>query len=364
MELKFIQYINRRLLITFLLLVIFSLLNLYSASRTVSGDIFEKQVMMYLVGIGIITVVLIFDYRFWSQFGYYFYILTIFLLITVLVAGKASSGAQRWLSVGGIIFQPSELAKLAVIVALAKYFETREERDGFTFRDLLLPLIMIGIPAALIIVQPDLGTALHIVLSGVGLLVFVGIRFTTLISLAGIGIIMMPLGWLFLKDYQKARILSFINPSLDPLGTGYHVIQSKIAVGSGRIFGKGFLQGTQTQLRFLPEQHTDFVFATLSEEWGFIGAGITLILFLIFLYTCLEIASKAKDRFGFILAGGITLSLFLQIFINIAMVLGLLPVVGIPLPMFSYGRSALFVFLIEVALLSNIDLRRRIFKGL
>lgn len=362
MELKFVQYINRRLLITFLLLVIFSLLNLYSASRTVAGNIFEKQVMMYIIGMGIITLVILFDYRFWSQFGYHFYILTILLLVTVLVAGKTSSGAQRWLSIGGVIFQPSELAKLAVLVALAKYFETREERDGFTFKELIVPLIIIGIPSSLILVQPDLGTALHIVLTGAALLVFVGIRFTTLISLAGIAIIMMPLGWLFLKDYQKARILSFINPSLDPLGTGYHVIQSKIAVGSGRIFGKGFLQGTQAQLRFLPEQHTDFIFATLSEEWGFIGAGITLILFFIFLYTCIEISSKAKDRFGFILSAGITLSLFIQIFINISMVLGLLPVVGIPLPMFSYGRSALLIFLIEVALLSNIDIRRRIFK--
>ncbi len=362
MELKFVQYINRRLLITFLLLVIFSLLNLYSASRTVAGNIFEKQVMMYIIGAGIITLVILFDYRYWSQFGYHFYILNILLLIFVLVAGKTSSGAQRWISIGGVIFQPSELAKLAVLVALAKYFETREERDGFTFKELIVPLIIIGIPASLIIVQPDLGTALHIVLTGAALLVFVGIRLSTLISLAGIAIIMMPLGWLFLKDYQKARILSFMNPSLDPLGTGYHVIQSKIAVGSGRIFGKGFLQGTQAQLRFLPEQHTDFVFATLSEEWGFIGAGITLILFFIFLYTCIEISSKAKDRFGFFLSAGITLSLFIQIFINIAMVLGLLPVVGIPLPMFSYGRSALLVFLIEVALLSNIDIRRRIFK--
>lgn len=362
MELKFLQYINRRLLITFFLLVIFSLLNLYSASRTVAGNIFEKQVMMYIIGMGIITLVILFDYRFWSQFGYYFYILTILLLVIVLIAGKTSSGAQRWLSIGGVIFQPSELAKLAVLVALAKYFETREERDGFTFKELIVPLIIIGIPASFIIVQPDLGTALHIVLTGAALLVFVGIRFTTLISLAGIAVIMMPLGWLFLKDYQKARILSFINPSLDPLGTGYHVIQSKIAVGSGRIFGKGFLQGTQAQLRFLPEQHTDFIFATLSEEWGFIGAGITLILFFIFLYTCIEISSKSKDRFGFILSAGITLSLFIQVFVNIAMVLGLLPVVGIPLPMFSYGRSALLVFLIEVALLSNIDIRRRIFK--
>lgn len=362
MELKFVQYINRRLLITFLLLVIFSLLNLYSASRTVAGDIFEKQVMMYVIGMGIITLVILFDYRFWSQFGYHLYIFTILLLVTVLVAGKTSSGAQRWLSIGGVIFQPSELAKLAVLVALAKYFETREEMDGFTFKELIVPLIIIGIPASFIIVQPDLGTALHIVLTGAALLVFVGIRLTTLISLAGIAVTMMPLGWLFLKDYQKARILSFINPSLDPLGTGYHVIQSKIAVGSGRIFGKGFLQGTQAQLRFLPEQHTDFVFATLSEEWGFLGAGITLILFLIFIYTCIKISSRSKDRFGFILSAGITLSLFVQVFVNIAMVLGLLPVVGIPLPMFSYGRSALLVFLIEVALISNIDIRKRIFK--
>lgn len=364
MELKFINYINRRLLITFLLLVTFSLLNLYSASRNVPGNIFEKQLLMYVIGIGIITIVILFDYRLWSQFGYYFYIFTVLLLITVLLAGKVSSGAQRWLSIGGLVFQPSELAKLSVLVALAKYFETREERDGFSLKELLVPLIMIGIPAGLIVLQPDLGTAVHIVLFGSALLIFVGIRLSTLLFLGGLGAVFMPVGWFFLKDYQRARILSFLNPKLDPLGTGYHVIQSKIAVGSGGLFGKGFLKGTQTQLRFLPEQHTDFVFATLSEEWGFIGAGITIILLLIFIYTCFEITSKAKDRFGYILSAGITLSLFIQIIINIAMVIGLLPVVGIPLPMFSYGRSALLVFLVEVALLINIDIRRRIFKEL
>lgn len=364
MELKFINYINRRLLITFLLLVAFSLLNLYSASRNVPGNIFEKQLLMYVMGIGIITIVILFDYRLWSQFGYYFYIFTSLLLITVLLAGKVSSGAQRWLSIGGLVFQPSELAKLSVLVALAKYFETREERDGFSLKELLVPLIMIGIPAGLIVLQPDLGTAVHIVLFGSALLIFVGIRLSTLLFLGGLGVVLMPVGWFFLKDYQRARILSFLNPKLDPLGTGYHVIQSKIAVGSGGLFGKGFLKGTQTQLRFLPEQHTDFVFATLSEEWGFIGAGITIILLLIFIYTCFEITSKAKDRFGYILSAGITLSLFIQIIINISMVIGLLPVVGIPLPMFSYGRSALLVFLVEVALLINIDIRRRIFKEL
>jgi len=351
-------------LITFLLLVGISLINLYSASRTVAGDVFEKQLIMYIAGTGIIALVLLFDYRLWSQFGYYYYALSILLLITVIFIGKTSSGAQRWLSLGNVVFQPSELAKLAVIVALSKYFESREEKEGFPFGMLIFPFFVIGVPALLIALQPDLGTALHIVLTGVGILIFIGIRTGTLVTLSILAIALMPMGWFFLKDYQKARILSFLNPSLDPLGTGYHVIQSKIAVGSGRIFGKGFLHGTQAQFRFLPEQHTDFVFATLSEEWGFVGAIITLVLYLILIFTCIEIAGKAKDRFGFLLASGITISIFIQVFVNIAMVLGMLPVVGIPLPMFSYGRSALLVFLIEIALISNIDIRRRIFKEL
>lgn len=362
MENRILKFINRRLLITFLLLAIISLLNLYSASRTVPGDIFEKQLMMYILGIAVLLLIVIFDYKLWSQFGYYLYILGIFLLIAVLLVGKVSSGAQRWLSFWGIIFQPSELAKLLVIVGLAKFFETREDLDGFGFRDLLIPIILILLPAGLIIVQPDLGTALHIILTGGCILLFVGIRKGTLIALSAFSMIMLPVGWHFLKEYQKARILSFINPSLDPLGTGYHVIQSQIAVGSGRIFGKGFFKGTQTQLRFLPEQHTDFVFATFSEEWGFVGALLVLVLFFIFIYTIFEISSKAKDRFGYLLIAGIGISLLIQVFINIAMVLGLLPVVGIPLPMFSYGRSALLIFMIELGLIANVDLRRSIFK--
>ncbi|HEY4717165.1 MAG TPA: rod shape-determining protein RodA [bacterium] len=364
MEIRFPKYLNRRLIGTFIALTFIGILNLFSASRAVSYDIFQKQVLLVLLGIAVMAVMVFVDYRFWSRVAYPIYAGALGLLMLVLLAGKVSGGAQRWISFGGQVFQPSELMKLSIIILLAKFFESREVKEGMRFKNLILSGAIVLIPFFLVVLQPDLGTALHTTIGGFAVLLFVGIRVRSLIALSTGAAAIAPAAWFFLKDYQKKRMLSFLNPSMDPLGSGYHIIQSKIAIGSGGIFGKGFLQGTQTQLGFLPEHYTDFIFSTFSEEWGFLGAFIVFALFFIFIITAFDIAVKAKDRFGFLLASGITFFISAQLLINLGMVLGLLPVVGIPLPFFSYGRSSLIILMIECALLINIDLRKRIFTDL
>jgi len=253
--------------------------------------------------------------------------------------GKSVSGSRRWLALGPVSFQPAELAKLAVILVLARYFHRRPQLAPLTFKDLLAPVALVLLPALIIIKQPDLGSGLLVVAVAAAVILFAGVHWRTLVvSLIGL-LAAAPAAWPFLKDYQKQRILAFLNPEKDPLGAGYHIIQSEIAVGSGQFWGKGFLKGTQSQLYFLPEQHTDFVFSVFAEEWGFAGS------------TC-------KDRFGQFLAVGVTALLFWQIFINLCMVTGLCPVVGLPLPLLSYGGSSLVTTLLALGILLNIRMRR------
>jgi rod shape determining protein RodA len=275
--------------------------------------------------------------------------------------GIITSGAQRWVKFGFITFQPSEFVKISCIMALAKFFQRPPHREGYSLKTLLVPFLLLFLPLGLILKQPDLGTAIILFLVFFSILFFVKVRWSTLLTLVLAGASALPLLWNFLKEYQKKRIITFFNPDLDPLGAGYHLIQSKIALGSGGIIGKGFMKGTQSKLGFLPEQQTDFIFSALGEEWGLIGALIVVGLYLAMILWGLRIAVESKDRFGAILAFGVVAMLFWHIFINIGMTLGMMPVVGIPLPLLSYGGSFLVSTLVGIGILLNVSMRRYLF---
>lgn len=349
------------LLITVLFISTMGILNLYSSTYPHTGSgtpLFIKQIYWLLAGIGLAIFILLFDYRTFIRYAYPFYIFCLFLLLLVMIFGRTTSGSQRWLQLGFFSFQPSELAKIAIILALTRYFTENENTLGYGFRDLIVPFLILAIPLALIFKQPDLGTTGLLVLISFSMLAFMGFRLQTWLALGGACVAAAPIFWHFLKDYQKTRLLTFINPDLDPLKTGYHITQSKIAVGSGTIWGKGWLKGTQSQLHFLPEQHTDFVFSVWAEEWGFVGAFLLLFLFLLLISRGLKIANTSKDRAGAVLAIGISAMLFWQIFINVGMVVGIVPVVGVPLPLFSYGGTSVISTLMGIGILMNISMRR------
>jgi rod shape determining protein RodA len=346
-------------------LIAVGVINLYSATAQAEAGtpIYLKQIYWTVLGIFFLLIVLFFDYHLLLPVAYPLYWISIFLLIGVLVFGRAISGSQRWLTVASFSFQPSELVKISLILALAKYFFQNEVSHRYGFRDLYLPFGMALLPALLIIKQPDLGTALLLILVAISLFLFLGVEWKALFISLGSLLLSLPLFWLFLKDYQKKRILIFLQPESDPLGAGYHIIQSKIAVGSGGFWGKGFLKGTQGQLRFLPEQHTDFALSVLAEEWGFIGSMVVVTLFLLLILWSLNIARQSKDRFGMILALGISFIFFWQSLVNMGMVVGWVPVVGIPLPFISYGGSSIMASLIGIGLLLNIHMRRFIIQS-
>jgi len=317
-----------------------------------------KQLIWYSAGLIVMVLSFLFNYKLLGKWAYAIYLICIILLIAVLFFGTYAGGARRWLILGPVSVQPSEIVKIAVIIILARYYSKHAHTSGLTLRELVTPLIFTLIPFVLIVNQPDLGTAILLILIAGSMTVFVKIEKRSYIYITAFCSILIPAIWFLLKEYQKQRILTFLNPDLDPLGAGYHIIQSKIAVGSGMIFGKGFLQGTQNMLDFLPEQHTDFIFSVLAEEWGFVGSLVVLLFFLLLVVRGLTIAYGCRDTFGTILAGGITIFIFWQIVINIGMVMGLMPVVGVPLPFISYGGSSIITVMICIGILMNISMRR------
>lgn len=364
--------IDRRLFIHFdwtllgiiLLIASIGILNLYSTTSNmeVAGTPFYlKQIFWLLIGLAMMMTIAFIEYRFYADFAYIVYTIALILLLAVLGYGIITSGAQRWVKIGSLSFQPSEFVKISLILALAKFFKQPPPREGYSLKSLLFPFLFLLLPTVLILKQPDLGTAIILVLVFFSILFFVKIRWSSLLILTLGGASILPLLWNFLKEYQKRRIITFFNPDLDPLGAGYHLIQSKIAVGSGEIIGKGFMKGTQSKLGFLPERQTDFIFSALGEEWGFIGCLIVVGLYFALIMWGLHIAIQSKDRFGAILAFGVVAMLFWHIFINIGMVLGMMPVVGIPLPLFSYGGSFLISTMIGIGLLLNVSMRRFLF---
>ncbi|MDG6283599.1 rod shape-determining protein RodA [Glaesserella parasuis] len=326
------------LLIGLLAITGYGLLVLYSASGG-SEKMFTNRVIQVCLGLGVMFVMAMFPPRFYEKVSPYLYVVCIILLILVDVSGEISKGAQRWLNLGFIRFQPSEIAKLSVPLMVASYLGNRSLPPNL--RDTSIALAIIIAPTLLVAMQPDLGTSILVCAAGLFVLFLAGLSW----KLIGAGIVFLagfiPIMWFYLMhDYQKTRVMTLIDPDKDPLGTGYHIIQSKIAIGSGGIEGKGWMEGTQSQLDFLPEPHTDFIFAVLSEEFGLIGVLVLLAIYLFIIARGLMIGAKSASAFGRILSGGTALLLFVYVFVNIGMVSGILPVVGVPLPLFSYGGTS------------------------
>lgn len=343
-------------------LALIGILTIYSSTYSVmeeqAGSLATKQFYWLLMGMIALLGALAIDYHHLDRLAYPFYGAVLFLLVLVLFVGHSGGGSQRWLNLGFFALQPSEPAKLATVLVLAKYLQYDEPPKGYYLRDLWTAFLLVGPLIVLTLVQPDLGTALLIAFVLLSLLLMGGMRLRSFLYMTTAGVSVLPIAWHFLKGYQKKRILTFLNPDLDPLGAGYHVIQSKIAIGSGRLLGKGYLKGTQNQLDFLPAQHTDFIFSVFAEEWGLIGCLILLVLYFALLAYCLQVVVRARDRFGSLLVLGMATIFFWQVTINIAMVTGILPVVGIPLPLLSYGGSSLLSMMVAVGLIMNINMRR------
>ncbi|MBX7199921.1 MAG: rod shape-determining protein RodA [Rhodospirillaceae bacterium] len=333
---------------------------LYSAGGGSLQPWAGPQLVKFIVGVGVVLVVAMVDIRILLQYAYVFYGLVLILLVVVDVKGIIGMGAQRWIDLGVITLQPSELMKPALIMALARYFQGVGIEDIGRPINLLVPVIMTLVPVALIIKEPDLGTALLVLMSAAGVLFMAGVRMWKFALVIAVGLGAIPVIWPFLHDYQQNRVLTFLNPERDPLGDGYHILQSKIALGSGGLFGKGFMDGTQSRLNFLPEKQTDFIFTMLAEELGMVGALGLLALYVIVLIYGYSIAFRCRHQFGRLVAMGLTTGFFLFFFINIAMVMGLLPVVGVTLPFISYGGTSLLTLMLCVGILMNVHVHRDI----
>ncbi len=349
-------------------IMVVGLLNVYSATAVgyvgdeSASSFVLRQFSFFIAGMGVISLVMLFDYRFLERAAYLIYGLNLLALISVEFIGVLRYGARRWIDLGLLSYQPSETMKLATLLALAKYFQARTSLDKLDFKDLWPPLLILGAPAVFTIVQPDLGTGGHLAIAGSVVLLFVGIRTRVLVTAAILGVVSLPIFWQYgLKPYQKDRIRTFVDPTSDPKGQGYNALQSMIAVGSGKISGKGFTKGTQTQLDFTPEGHTDFIFTVLAEEWGLMGCLLLFGLYVFLFQRCVAIASAARDKFGSLLCVGIIGMLASQIFINIAMVTGMFPIVGIPLPLASYGGTSVLTVCLALGFLLNVGYRRSIF---
>ncbi|MCK4390563.1 MAG: rod shape-determining protein RodA [Desulfobacterales bacterium] len=344
------------------MLTLYSAVNASADMANITGSVHLRQSYWFGIGIAVMVLMLVFNYKWLKRWALAVYAFSLILLVAVAFVGKEVSGCQRWLLIGPFSFQPSELIKISVIILLAGYFSDRVSQEGFTLKDLWRPLVWTLIPFALIARQPDLGTSLILLLIAGSMTIFVKIERRSLLCLSAVGIVVSALAWFFLEEYQKQRIFGYLNPEGDPLGAGYHILMSKIAVGSGMLFGKGFLSGSLKALSFVPEQRTDFIFSVLAEEWGFLGSALVISLYLFVVIWGLNIAVRSREPFGTILAVGLTSMIFWQALVNVAMVLALLPVVGVPLPLISYGGSSVLVTMGAIGILLNISMRRFLFK--
>jgi rod shape determining protein RodA len=320
-----------------------------------------RQLVWVGVGAALMTTAALIDYRALGTYAYAFYALAVALLIVVAVAGHSTGGSRRWINLGILNLEPSEIAKIAVVLVMVRYLREDPPKGGWNLLHMIVPALLLAVPAVLVLKQTDLGTALILILI-TGTLIFVGgLNWRMLMVLMLGAVLAAPVGWHFLKPYQRGRLVSFLNPQSDPLGSGYHIIQSEIAIGSGGAWGKGFLNGTQARLNFLPEQTTDFIFAVFAEEFGFFGSIVLLGLYSALIARGAWIARHARDRFGALLAIGFTGVVFWQVAINIGMATGMLPVVGITLPLVSYGGSSLIAMMAAMGVLISINTRRYLF---
>ncbi len=364
---RLITHMNWSLLAYTIIIFLIGIGNLYSASgvRLENGmfvsPFYQRQFVWGVIGLFAMLLCITFDYRHLQSLALPIFLFTIILLIATLIVGKSTYGAKRWISLGFFNIQPGELAKMSTLILGARMLSLNG--TALSWKRLIQIVTIALIPAALIAIQPDLGTALTIIAILGGMICYHGLKPYVLKTCIMFIPLLIPLGWFLLHDYQKQRILTFLDPTKDPRGSGYHIIQSQIAIGSGQFYGKGFLEGTQSQLRFLPEKHTDFVIAVFGEEWGFLGCVILMGLLCFFLLAIFNTTKDAKDRFGSTLAAGIFMYFFWQLFVNIGMVVGIMPVVGIPLPFLSYGGSSMLVNFILIGLVLNISMRRFVFKN-
>jgi rod shape determining protein RodA len=331
---------------------------LYSAAGGSFDPWADRQMIRFVVGVLLMIGVAIVDLRVWLRNAYFIYLGALLLLIGVEIAGDIGMGAQRWIDLGVFQLQPSELMKVALVLALARYFHSLEAESVRRILPLVPPLLLIVVPALLVLKQPDLGTAGMLIMGGGALFFAAGVRLWKFGVLIAGGLAAVPVAWNLLHDYQKNRVLTFIDPERDPLGAGYHILQSKIAFGSGGVFGKGFLLGTQSHLNFLPEKQTDFIFTMLAEEFGLVGALTLLLIYTVLIAYGFAIAMRSRSHFGRLLALGLTFNLFLFVFINMAMVMGIIPVVGVPLPLISYGGTAMLTVLIGFGLVMSVYVHR------
>lgn len=331
---------------------------LYSAGGKSWQPWAGAQLSRFAIGLCLMMMIAVVDIRVWLRIAYPFYGAMLFLLLVVEIMGHIGMGAQRWINLGFIVIQPSELMKIALVLALAKYFHSLSLEDIGHPIKLVAPVLMVLVPVGLVLLQPNLGTAMLLMLASAAVFFAGGVRWWKFLIVIALAAAIAPIAWHHLHDYQRARLMTFLNPGADPLGSGYNILQSKIALGSGGLFGKGFGQGTQSQLQFLPEKHTDFIFVVLAEEFGMVGAVFLLGLYFLLIAYGFMIALTSRSQFGRLAAFGLTTTFFLYVFVNVAMVTGTIPVVGIPLPLVSYGGTAMLTLLIGCGLLLGISVHR------
>lgn len=332
--------------------------SLYSAAGGDFDPWASRQLMRFGVGVFGMLIIALIDIKWWYRLTWPLYFIGLGLLIFVEIKGHVGMGAQRWINLGFMQLQPSELMKIAVLMALARHFHGASPEQARRLSFLIVPALVIMAPVALVLLQPDLGTSLMIVMAGAAMVFMAGAPVWLFVGAIIATIVSIPIAWQFLHSYQKARVMTFLNPESDPLGAGYHITQSKIAIGSGGVEGKGFLQGTQSHLNFLPEKQTDFIFTLWVEEWGLFGGLFLLSLFLFVFITGLSTSMRCRHNFGRYLALGISVNFSLYVFINISMVMGLIPVVGAPLPLISYGGTSMLAALIGFGLMMSCGIYR------
>ena len=331
---------------------------LYSAGGMKPDPWAAKHATRFAIGVAIMLLVALVDLRVWMRTAYPAYVVSVLLLVAVDVIGKGAMGAQRWLDLGPIQIQPAELMKIAAILAMARYFHglSREQVGRIVY--VIPPILAIIVPVGLVMVQPDLGTAMVLLCTGAAMMFVAGVKLWKFLLAGSLGAACLPVAWKFMHEYQRNRVRIFLDPDLDPLGAGYHILQSKIAIGSGGMLGKGFGMGTQSALNFLPEKQTDFIFTMWTEETGLRGALLLLALYVAVILYAYIVALRTRSHFGRLLAMGIGITVFLYVFINMGMVMGLLPVVGVPLPLVSYGGTAMLTVMFACGLLLGINVHR------
>lgn len=345
------------------LLVSVGIVMLYSAANGDWNQWALKHLLRFSVAFGLMIFLAMIDIKYLLRYAYFFYFVVLLLLIYVEIKGHVGMGAQRWINLKFFNLQPSELMKIALVLALAKYFHTTSLQSIETIRGIIPPLLLVLFPAFLVLTQPDLGTAMMLLMTAGAMFFVVGVQLWKFGAVLLGAIVMAPVAWHFLREYQQNRVLTFLDPERDPLGAGYHIIQSKIALGSGGVFGKGFLKGTQSHLNFLPEKHTDFIFTMLSEEFGMVGAVFVILLNMLIIAYSFAFALRSTSYFGKLLAIGLATNFFLYVCINTAMVLGLLPVVGIPLPLISYGGTVILSVMASFGIILCVHINRNVNLG-